>query len=213
MIRVLTRREVMAMECASTNADRFAGWRAWLKRAAYSGCGRHRWQHPAEVIAALQIEPGTCIAEIGSGGGYFTFRLAAATGPQGKVYAVDVDPDLVADVAARARRRGAGNIVPILADAADPHLPLAAIDLVFTSNAYHHLADRVAYFRCLRQCLTSTGRVAIIDSNGAGWFNKLFGHWTPRAAIESDMRAAGYRLVQVHAIVPRQHFLVFAPEA
>jgi arsenite methyltransferase len=186
--------------------------RACLKRAAYSGFGRDRWQHPSEVIAALQIRPAACIAEIGSGGGYFTFRLATAAGPRGKVYAVDVDPDLIAHIATRARRCGADNIQTILADAADPHLPAATVDLVFTSNAYHHLADRAAYFRRLRQCLKPTGRVAVIDSNGAGWFHGYFGHWTPRAVIESEMHAAGYRLEQAHTIVPRQHFLIFAVE-
>ena len=190
-----------------------ARWRAWLKRAAYSGFRRDRWQHPDEVIAALQIQPGARIAEIGSGGGYFTFRLATAAGPQGTVYAVDVDPDLVEDLASRAHQRGIGNIQALLADAADPRLAAAAIDLVFTSNAYHHLSDRPVYFGRLRHCLKPNGRVAIIDSNGASWFNKVFGHWTRRDVIESEMRAAGYRLERAHAIVPGQHFLIFAPEA
>ncbi|HXQ24582.1 MAG TPA: methyltransferase [Candidatus Acidoferrales bacterium] len=201
------------MDHSPPHRDWLAGWRAWLKRGAYSGCGRDRWQRPVEVIAALHIRPGACIAEIGCGGGYFAFHLASAAGPQGKVYAVDVDPDLVDDIAARVRRRRVDNIETILAAAAEPHLPAAAIDLVFTSNAYHHLSDRAAYFRRVRSSLTPNGHVAIIDSNGTGWFNKLFGHWTPRAVIENEMHAAGYRLERAPAIVPRQHFLIFALEA
>ena len=139
--------------------------------------------------------------------------MAAAAGPHGKVYAVDVDSDLVDDVAARARRFGADTIETILADSANPGLPANSIDLVFTSNAYHHLSDRTAYFRRLRQCLKPNGRVAIIDSDAAGWFHKLFGHWTARAVIESEMRAAGFHVEQAHAIVPGQHFLIFVPEA
>jgi ubiquinone/menaquinone biosynthesis C-methylase UbiE len=204
--------QVCAMQRSLAPPGWLAGWRAWLKRAAYSGFGRDRWQHPTEVISALQIQPGACIAEIGSGGGYFTFRLAAAVGRSGKVYAVDVDPDLVDDVAAGARQRAIDNIEPVLADAADPHLQASSIDLVFTSNAYHHLSDRAGYFRRLRRCLKPDGHVAIIDSNGAGWFHALFGHWTPAGVIESEMRTAGYRLEQAHSIVPEQNFLIFAPQ-
>jgi len=206
-----TRSEGRAGSAAPLHTGWRAGWRAWLKGAAYSGWGRDRWQRPAEVIAALEIQPGVCIAELGSGGGYFTFRLAEAVGPLGKVYAVDVDPDLVDDVAARARRFGANAIETILADPEDPHLPAAAVDLVFTSNAYHHLSARADYFRRLRGCLKPGGRVAIIDSNGGAWFNKLFGHWTARSVIESEMRAAGYRLERALDLVPAQHFLIFTP--
>jgi arsenite methyltransferase len=194
-------------------SDWLAAWRAWLKGAAYSGFRRDRWQRPDDVIAALQIRRGARIAEIGSGGGYFTFRLADAAGPQGKVYAVDVDRDLVDAVAACASRRGAHNIETVLARGADPQLPAGAIDLVFTSNVYHHLSEPSDYFRRLRRCLAPGGRVAIIDSNGDGWFRKLFGHWTSGDVIESEMRAAGYRLEQVCSIVPEQHFLIFAAEA
>ncbi len=197
---------------ATPLGDTLARWRAALKGAAYSGFGRDRWQHPDEVIAALQIAKGSSIAEIGPGGGYFTFRLAAATGPAGKVYAADADADLVADIAARASLDGAGNVEAILADGADPQLPVNDIDLVFTSNAYHHLSGRTAYFRRLRRHLKPDGRVAIIDSNGGGWLHKLFGHWTSREVIEAEMRAAGYRLEEAHAVVAEQHFLVFRAE-
>src|SRR5574337_1802009 len=95
-----------------TDQDWLAPWRARLKRAAYSGFARDRWQHPADIIAALQIRPGARVADIGSGGGYFTFRLADAADPGGVVYAVDVDTDVLADLAARAAQRGADNIRP-----------------------------------------------------------------------------------------------------
>src|SRR5262249_55586371 len=104
---------------------------------------------------------------------------------------------------------GLKNIVTILADAADSQLPPNTVDLVFTSNAYHHLSNRVEYFRGVSRWLSSNGRVAIIDSDGTGWFNKIFGHWTPGDAIENEMNAAGYRLVQRYAIVDGQHFLMF----
>jgi hypothetical protein len=72
----------MAMDRPPMHRGWLARWRERLKRAAYSGCGRDRWQRPVELITALQIRPRACLAEIGSGGGYFTFRLATAAGPQ-----------------------------------------------------------------------------------------------------------------------------------
>src|SRR5262249_8042116 len=65
-----------------------------MKRFAYEGFLRDRWQHPERVIASLGLQPGAAVADLGSGGGYFTFRLARAVGPTGKVYAADVDQDL-----------------------------------------------------------------------------------------------------------------------
>ena len=66
-----------------------------LKRSAYDGFGRDGWQQPDRVIEALALEPGARVADLGAGGGYFTFRLADATGPDGLVYAVDVDPGML----------------------------------------------------------------------------------------------------------------------
>src|SRR3990172_9550282 len=90
-----------------------------LKRCAYEGWGRDEWQQPERVVEALGLEPGARVADLGSGGGYFTFRLARAVGPTGKVYAVDVDEDLNAYVAERAREEGHANVETVLAEYTD----------------------------------------------------------------------------------------------
>ena len=181
-----------------------------FKRFAYEGFRRDTWQHPDRVIESLAIHPGDHVADLGSGGGYFTFRLARAVGSSGKVFAVDVDRGMTDYVATRARGEGVANVEVILAKYDDPLLPESGVDLLFTCNTYHHLENRAAYFRNLRKYLRPGARVAIIDHAGKGWFDKWFGHFTPSETIRSDMEAAGYRLEHAYDFLPRQHFLVFA---
>ncbi len=181
-----------------------------LKRLAYEGFGRDSWQLPEQVINVLGIQPGQHIADLGSGSGYFTFRLADAVGLTGKVYAVDVDLGMNEYVDKQAREAGYQNVEVVLAEHHDPLIPGDGVDLIFTCNAYHHMEDRAAYFTLVKQYLRDGGQIAIIDFNDKGWFQKLFGHTTPSEVIHSEMGAAGYRLQSEHGFLPKQHFLVFA---
>ncbi len=183
-----------------------------LKRFAYQGFGRDKWQHPERVIRSLEVEPGDHIADLGSGGGYFTFRLAKAVGPDGKVYAVDVDSGMNEHVDKRAREDGYENVAVILAAYDDPLLPDSRVELIFTCNTYHHIQDRAVYFKHARKYLRAGGRVAIIDYNGKGWFQRIFPHFTASDVIKSEMKAAGYRLQREFDFLPRQHFLVFSTD-
>lgn len=180
-----------------------------IKRCAYSGPGRDEWQQPERVVAALELRGGERVADLGAGGGYFTFRLADAVGPEGIVYAVDVDPDMVDYLRERAREEDRANVVPVLADFDDPKLP-EAVDLIFSTNTYHHLEDRSAYFAGVAGDLRPGGRIAIVELSGVGWFHRLMsGHSTPASVIRSEMEAAGYREVERHDFLSRQSFLIF----
>src|SRR5262245_581079 len=108
----------------------------------YEGFGRDRWQRADAVVATLGLRPGARVADLGAGG-YFTFRLANGVGPAGKVYAVDVDDDLLEYVAGEANARGVTNVETIRSDGDAPRLP-ATVDLLFSSDAYHHIAGRTA---------------------------------------------------------------------
>jgi ubiquinone/menaquinone biosynthesis C-methylase UbiE len=181
-----------------------------LKRFGYEGFGRDRWQHPEEVVDSLAIRPGDEVADLGAGGGYFTFRLADAVGPEGRVYAVDVDSDMTSHLERQVSEDGRTNVNVILAEYDDPLLPENGVDLIFTCNTYHHLRDRVAYFERARRYLRASGRVAIVEHAGKGWFSKLFGHSTPSEVIRGEMEAAGYKFEREYGFLPRQHFLVFS---
>ena len=184
---------------------------AQLKQCAYAGINRDEWQQPEKVIASLNLQPGDVVADLGSGGGYFTFRLAEAVGPTGKVYAVDIDRDMVDLIARRATEEGRRNIEVILAKPEDPSLPKASFDIVFTSNTYHHIKNRVAYFANLRQCLRPDGRVAIVEFDRRGWLEGLLRHYTPSEFISREMEQAGYKLQHEFDFLDRQSFLIFVP--
>ena len=170
---------------------------------------RDAWQQPKAVVQALNITPGSRVADLGSGGGYFTWYLADAVGPQGKVYAVDIEEIGLGMIREEAGRRGIGHVEAVRSTTTDAGLP-KPVDLVFTCNTYHHMHDHPAYFRALARSLSSTGRVAIIDykPTGIAW---LFGHSTSEETVRQEMESAGYQLVEAQEFLPKQHFQVFRP--
>jgi ubiquinone/menaquinone biosynthesis C-methylase UbiE len=182
---------------------------AGLKQCAYEGLSRDEWQQPQRVIQSLQIRPGATIADLGAGSGYFTFLLAEAAGPTGKVYAVDIDNDMTELVARKAKEQGLQNVEVILAKLNDSLLPEGRVDLIFTSNTYHHIENRVAYFAALRKALRPGGRVAVIDFDRRSWFSGLLKHYTPGDFIKREMEQAGYRLASEFDFLDRQSFLLF----
>jgi arsenite methyltransferase len=184
---------------------------ARLKQCAYEGFTRDQWQQRDRVIESLEIHPGDRVADIGSGGGYFVFALAKAVGPDGKVYAVDVDEEMNDLVAQQAKKEGVGNIEVILAKADDPLLPSSGVNLIFTSNTYHHIDNRVSYLTSLRKYLRPNGRIAIIEFDRRGWLDGLWQHYTPSEFIKREMEQARYKLQNEFNFLDRQSFLIFAP--
>ena len=179
-----------------------------IKRFLYQGFGRDTWQQPERVIAELDIQPGARVADIGAGGGYFTFRLADAVGENGEVYAVDVDDDMLGYLSERAEEEGYAWVRVVKGDFDDPLLPDSGIDLVFTSNTFHHLEDQVAYFRGVQSDLRPGGRIAVLDLNRGGWL--IRNHFTPKDDIVRQMTEAGYKLERDLDFIDRQSFLVFS---
>jgi ubiquinone/menaquinone biosynthesis C-methylase UbiE len=128
-------------------------------------------------------------------------RDAAA---DGRVYAVDVDPDMLGYLRDRVRAEKRENIEVIEAASFDPRLPESGVDLIFLCNTYHHLSDRSAYFDALRARLRPAGRVAIVEYRSGN-------HGTSADVIRAELEAAGYRLVQEETFLEEQSFLIFTP--
>ncbi len=185
----------------------------FFKRKAYEGFwGRDGWQQPERVIKELHLSPGERVADLGSGGGYFTFRLADAVGEGGRVYAVDVDTGLLEYLDEKSESDGYPNVETVLADYDDPKIPGDAIGMIFTSNTYHHLENRSSYFRHARRYLRANGRVAIVElqKKDGGIMSWLMGdHSTDPDVIESEMAAAGYELEMRHEFLENQSFQIF----
>lgn len=177
-----------------------------IKRLMYEGPGRDDWQKPDEVVASLGLMPGDIVADLGSGGGYFTYPMAEAVGEGGRIYAVDVDESLLAYVASQAEKRGLPQIETVLAPEAGLGLPDAAVNLIFLSNVFHHLPDQVEYFRRARSTLRDQGRIAVVELLGDHFPS---GHATPPSEIEAKFEAAGYVLAKRHDFLERQSFQIF----
>ena len=176
--------------------------------------GRDGWQHPERVIDALRIAPGDAVAEIGAGSGYWLPWLSDAVGPEGRVYAVEVDDDKVAALKQLVRDEGFHNVEVIRGEFADPLLPDAEIDLAMTCLTYHHIEDRQRYFEKLRQDLSPGGRVAHLDDTGdlpipLIWLASK-GHWTKPDDMKREMESAGYAQAQSFDFL-LQGFQIFEP--
>ena len=129
--------------------------------AQFDSPERDAWQKPDAVLAALALRPDAVVADVGAGTGYFAVRLARAA-PRGRVYAVDIEPDMVRYLGERATREGLVNLTPVLGEAADPRVP-ADIDAALVVDTYHHIADPTRFFGHLRDRLRPGATLAIVD--------------------------------------------------
>ena len=173
---------------------------------------RAEWQKPDDVVRALNLRPGQVACDIGAGPGYFSLRLARVLGDAGRVYAVDVEPRILAVLRDRIRDSGARNVTPVLSLADDALLPAGGCDLILIVDTYHHFPDGPAYLQRLSRALKPGGRIANVD------FHKRelpvgppVEHKVAREAFLADATAAGLRLVEESSFLPYQYFVVLAP--
>jgi SAM-dependent methyltransferase len=170
---------------------------------------RAAWQRPDEVIASLALAEDAIVADLGAGTGYFAIRFARVVG---KVYAVDIEPSMVAWLQKRAGEEKLGNLVAVQGGADDPKLP-EAVDVAFMCNVFHHLADPEVYFTKVGEKLQPGGRVVIVDFKPDNPDDAPGPPKQMRMSIEqvsAAMSGAGYRLTKTDAeLLPWQYVLVF----
>jgi ubiquinone/menaquinone biosynthesis C-methylase UbiE len=192
--------------CGSAN-HRFEDADRWAK--VFDDPERDAWQHPDDVVRELGLSPSGVVADLGAGTGYFSVRLARAV-PQGKVYAVDVEPGMVKHVEERARRAKLGNVTGIVAAADDPKLP-SGIDVVLVVDTYHHISERTRYFTAVLPKLAPSGRVVIVDfKKGDFPVGPPDAHKISPDSVKSEMEAAGYQQCRSYDALPYQYVLFFA---
>ncbi|HIF92627.1 MAG: methyltransferase domain-containing protein [Myxococcales bacterium] len=177
-----------------------------FKRFLYEGFGRDEWQAPERVVTTLALSPGDEIADLGSGGGYFTYRFAEAVGKSGKVYALDVDESLLAYIEGQAQERNLPQIVTVHAPEDGLGLPDASVDMIFLSNVYHHLPDPTDYFRGAGSALRKGGRLVVVEFRGASFPR---GHATTPGEIRTQLQAAGYEIIDSYDFLEKQSFQIF----
>jgi arsenite methyltransferase len=165
-----------------------------------------------EILKALDIQPGQTIADLGSGGGFFTFCFSPLVGRNGTVYALDANQDFLEFINTQATKQGLTNITTVHITEQPLLLPTHSIDLFFVRNVYHHLQDRTSYFSELQHLLTAQGRIAIIEYSEQGSllsFHRRCGHNVPKEIIIEEMSNAGYEVSASFDFLPVQSFTVF----
>jgi ubiquinone/menaquinone biosynthesis C-methylase UbiE len=171
---------------------------------------RDIWQHPEQIMDVLGIAEGSVVADIGAGAGWFTIRLARRVGPNGIVYAEDVQPEMLAAIQRRVNAEGLMNVKQILGKGSDPQLPKAALDVALMVDAYHEIDDRVPLLRNLALALRPGGRIGVVDFKleGSGPGPAMEERISPETVV-NDAKSAGLRLLSQQTFLPYQYFLIF----
>lgn len=171
---------------------------------------RDEWQRPHQILDALAVAEASVVADVGAGSGWFTVRLARRVGPNGLVYAQDVQSEMLAAITRRVQREGLANVRPVLGRGSDPRLPAGALDAVLVVDVVHEIDDRVTLFGNLAKSIKPTGRIGVVDfrPGGAGPGPDA----SERVAaeiVEAEAARAGLTLLRTESFLPFQYFLVF----
>jgi ubiquinone/menaquinone biosynthesis C-methylase UbiE len=180
--------------------------------ALLEGPDRDKWQRPEQIMDHLGIAEGSVVADLGAGGGWFTIRLARRVGPNGQVYAQDIQPEMIGAISRRVDREGLKNVKTVLGRANDPQLP-APVDVVLIVDAYHEMDDPQTLLRKVRASLKPGGRVGIVEftKNGHGPGPEMEERVDPERVIR-DAQAAGLRLESRGNFLRYQYLLEFVAD-
>ncbi|MCB9626070.1 MAG: methyltransferase domain-containing protein [Sandaracinaceae bacterium] len=158
--------------------------------AAWESPERDAWQQPAQLVATLGIVPGMRVADIGTGTGYLLRYLSEATGPEGRVYAIDVERAMVDWVTERARTSGWTNVTPVLAPYDGPGVAPASLDRAIMVNVWHHIEARDVYARNLREALAPGGAVLVVETRLDAPEGPPLHYRLPPEQVMAELRAA-----------------------
>jgi SAM-dependent methyltransferase len=175
---------------------------------------RDIWQHPDQIMDTLGIAEAAVVADIGAGAGWFTVRLARRVGPNGIVYAEDVQPEAVTAISRRVNAEGLSNVKPRLGKGSDPGLPAGTLHAALLVDSYHEIEDRITMLKNLAKSLRPEGRIGVVNFRleGGGPGPPTEGRVKPELVVQ-DAARAGLRLLSQETFLPYQYFLVFGLEA
>jgi ubiquinone/menaquinone biosynthesis C-methylase UbiE len=174
------------------------------------GPDRDAWQKPDQIMDALGIADGSHVADLGAGAGWFTIRLARRVGPNGIVYAEDIQPQMIEAIERRVSREGLRNVRTVRGTAKDPGLPPSSLDAVLIVDTYHEMEDPVTLLRNVAGSLKPRGRVGIVDfKKGNGGPGPDANERVDPEVIVKDAALAGLDLLKDETFLPYQYLLVF----
>jgi SAM-dependent methyltransferase len=184
---------------------RFENAEKWAKE--FDNPERDAWQKPEEILDVLHLQHTSLVADIGAGTGYFSVRIAKRI-PEGKIFAADIEPDMVRYLGERARREHLINLVPVQASADAVNLP-EPVDVALVVDTYHHIGNRTQYFAKLKSSLRPGGRLVIVDFRADSPNGPPVRHRISLERVTQEFMAAGYALVDTLQFLPRQYCLIF----
>ena len=196
-----TGRYYLGREIAPVMSHRGA---AWLERA-----DREREERPEALIRALDLDPDEVVTDLGAGTGYFTFRLASEV-PQGRVYAVDIQPEMLRIIEDRAEAEGVRNVAPVLGTETSPGLRPRSTDLTLIVDAYHEFSHPHEMLRSVFESTRPGGRLALVEYRAEDPdvpIRRLHKMTEAQARLEAE--AIGFRFVENLDVLPQQHLLIF----
>jgi ubiquinone/menaquinone biosynthesis C-methylase UbiE len=178
----------------------------WLERE-----GREEAEKPEVVIRAMNLKDGDVVAEIGSGSGFFARRLARAVGPSGKVYANDIQPEMLEKLKELAAAEKVTNVVPVLGTETDPNLPAGQMDWILLVDVYHEFQKPEEMLAKLRQALKPNGRVALVEyrMEGESASHISVPHRMTAEQVLAEWQPAGFTLMETVETLPSQHLFLF----
>ena len=177
----------------------------WLDREE-----RVREEEPEIALDAIKLEKGSTAADVGAGSGYMTVKMAKRVGPTGKVYANDIQPEMLALLNQRLAKEKITNVQTVLGNADDPKLPAASIDLILMVDVYHEFSEPQKMLRHLHDSLKPGGRLVLLEYRKEDPAVPIrIEHKMTVSEAKLEIEAEGYQLSRVDEVLPRQHILIF----
>ena len=177
----------------------------WLERSE-----REMEEEPDKALDAIQLVKGSTVADVGAGSGYFTVRMASRVGVDGRVYAVDIQPEMLQLLQARLKQERIGNVTSVLGAIDDPRLPAGAIDLILMVDVYHEFSEPQKMLRRMREALKPGGRLVLLEYRKEDPSVPIrIEHKMTVAEAKMEVEAEGFTLSKVDGSLPRQHILIF----
>ena len=182
---------------------------AWLVRPE-----RIAEENPDGALDAMNIRPGMTIADLSSGVGYMTLRMAKRVGPTGKIYGVDLQPGMLTELQKNAKSNGITNVESILGEPADPKLPAGQIDMILMVDVYHEISQPQLMLRKLRQALKADGRLVLLEYRAEDPSIPINPeHKMTVDQVRREIEPEGFRLQTPIETLPRQHLLILTKTA
>lgn len=171
---------------------------------------REAEEQPDKMLDALKLMPGMTVADVGSGVGYTSLKIARRVGPKGTVLATDVQPEMLRMLAQNTREFGVKNIKPILCTPTDPKLPEGAVDLILMVDVYHELSEPEVALKGLRKALKPTGRIVLVEFRAEDPEVPIRPeHKMSVAQVRKELEANGFTFKESLEFLPWQHVIIF----